>query len=31
MVAKLRQKPGGADIPVEAGDFAEVDLDGRFA
>jgi SAM-dependent methyltransferase len=30
MVAKLRQRPGGADIPVEAGDFADVDVDGRF-
>lgn len=30
MVAKLREKPGGADIPVEIGDFGDVDVDGRF-
>lgn len=30
MVAKLREKPGGPDIPVEVGDFSEVDVDGRF-
>jgi 2-polyprenyl-3-methyl-5-hydroxy-6-metoxy-1,4-benzoquinol methylase len=30
MVAKLRQKPGGADILVELGDFADVDAGGRF-
>jgi SAM-dependent methyltransferase len=31
MVAKLRAKPGGADIPVTIGDFAHVPVDGRFA
>jgi SAM-dependent methyltransferase len=31
MVAKLRQKPGGADIPVTMGDFADVAVDGRFS
>jgi SAM-dependent methyltransferase len=30
MVAKLREKPGGADIPVTIGDFANVAVDGRF-
>jgi SAM-dependent methyltransferase len=30
MVAKLRAKPGGGDIPVAVGDFADVDVDGRF-
>jgi SAM-dependent methyltransferase len=30
MVAKLRERPGGADIPVELGDFADVGVDGRF-
>ena len=30
MVAKLRERPGGAGIPVEPGDFADVDVDGRF-
>lgn len=30
MVAKLRQKVGGADIPVELGDFSDVDIGGRF-
>jgi SAM-dependent methyltransferase len=30
MVAKLRQKPGSADIPIELGDFADVDVGGRF-
>lgn len=31
MVAKLREKPGGADIPVTMGDFADVGVDGRFS
>jgi SAM-dependent methyltransferase len=31
MVAKLRAKPGGEQIPVTIGDFAEVDVDGRFS
>jgi SAM-dependent methyltransferase len=31
MVAKLRAKPGGDSIPVAIGDFADVDVDGRFA
>jgi SAM-dependent methyltransferase len=30
MVRLLRQKPGGADIPVEIGDFAETRVDGEF-
>ena len=30
MVAKLRAKPGGADIPVTMGDFAEVPVEGRY-
>jgi SAM-dependent methyltransferase len=30
MVARLRQRPGGADIPVSIGDFADVAVDGRF-
>jgi hypothetical protein len=30
MVAKLRAKPGGDEIPVAIGDFADVDVDGRF-
>jgi SAM-dependent methyltransferase len=31
MVARLREKPGGADIPVTMGDFSEVDYGGTFA
>jgi SAM-dependent methyltransferase len=31
MVAKLREKPGGADIPVAMGDFADVAVEGRFS
>ena len=31
MVAKLQAKPGGAEIPVEIGDFADVGVDGRFS
>jgi Methyltransferase domain len=30
MVAKLRAKPGGDDIPVTIGDFADVGVEGRF-
>jgi SAM-dependent methyltransferase len=30
MVAKLREKPGGKDIPVEIGDMAEVRVPGTF-
>lgn len=30
MVAKLRAKPGGDDIPVTMGDFAHVGVDGHF-
>jgi SAM-dependent methyltransferase len=30
MVGKLREKPGGADIPVTMGDFAEVPVEGRY-
>jgi len=30
MVAKLREKPGGSDIPVEIGDMAEVRVNGTF-
>jgi SAM-dependent methyltransferase len=30
MVSKLRAKPGGGVIPVEMGDFADVDVDGAF-
>lgn len=30
MVAKLRAKPGGQDIPVTIGDFADVGVDGRY-
>jgi SAM-dependent methyltransferase len=30
MVEQLRAKPGGADIPVTLGDFADVDVDGTF-
>jgi SAM-dependent methyltransferase len=30
MVAKLREKPGGAEIPVTMGDFADVGVDGPF-
>jgi SAM-dependent methyltransferase len=31
MVARLRAKPGGADIPVTMGDFADVGADGPFS
>jgi SAM-dependent methyltransferase len=30
MVAKLRAKPGGRDIAVVVGDFADVDVEGEF-
>lgn len=30
MVAKLREKPGGADLRVAIGDFADVGMDGPF-
>ena len=30
MVVKLRAKPGGAEIPVTIGDFADVTVDGTF-
>jgi SAM-dependent methyltransferase len=30
MVARLRAKPGGADLPVSIGDFAQVPVDGPF-
>lgn len=31
MVAQLRAKPGGADIPVTMGDFSEVPVEGPYA
>jgi SAM-dependent methyltransferase len=31
MVARLREKPGGAEIPVHMGDFADVAVDGLFS
>ena len=31
MVAQLRRKPGGADIPVALGDFATATVDARFS
>lgn len=30
MVAQLRRKPGGTEIPVTIGDFADVPVDGEF-
>jgi SAM-dependent methyltransferase len=30
MVAKLREKPGGAEIPVTIGDFADVSVEGTY-
>lgn len=30
MVAELRSKPGGADIPVAIGDFADMPVEGAF-
>src|SRR5438105_4798272 len=31
MVAELRAKPGGTDIPVAIGDFATTRVEGRFS
>jgi SAM-dependent methyltransferase len=31
MVARLRAKPGGADIPVTMGDFADVGVEGTYS
>jgi SAM-dependent methyltransferase len=31
MVEKLRSKPGGADIPIEMGNFANLKMGGRFS
>lgn len=31
MVTQLRQKPGGSDILIVMGDFADVEIEGRFA
>jgi SAM-dependent methyltransferase len=31
MVAQLREKPGGGDIPVEIGDYATTRVDGTFS
>ncbi|SHF59762.1 class I SAM-dependent DNA methyltransferase [Streptoalloteichus hindustanus] len=31
MVAKLREKPGGAAVPVTIGDLVDVPVDGRFS
>src|SRR5437588_3112060 len=31
MVAKLREKPGGEDIPVAIGDFSTTRIDGTFS
>ena len=31
MVARLREKPGGADIPVSVGNFADVAVEGTFS
>ena len=31
MVAQLRRKPGGADLPVEIGDFATASVDAEFS
>jgi len=30
MIAKLRAKPGGTDIPIVIGDIGDVDVEGRF-
>lgn len=30
MIAQLRDKPGGLDLPVTIGDFADVGVEGRF-
>jgi SAM-dependent methyltransferase len=31
MISRLRQKPGGTDLPVTVGDFADVEFEGKFA
>lgn len=31
MIALLRQKPGGDEVPVTVGDFADVSVDGEFS
>ena len=31
MVARLREKPGGSDVPVHIGNFADVDVEGEFS
>jgi SAM-dependent methyltransferase len=31
MVAKLRSKPGGLEIPITMGNFAELEVEGRFS
>jgi SAM-dependent methyltransferase len=31
MVARMRAKPGGADIPVAMGDFADADIEGSYS
>ena len=31
MVAQMREKPGGADIPVTIGDFEQVGVEGRYS
>ena len=31
MVAQLRNKPGGTDLPIAIGDFATTSVDGRFS
>src|SRR5262245_23776470 len=31
MLAKLRAKPGGGNLPVTTGNFAEVEIEGKFA
>jgi SAM-dependent methyltransferase len=31
MIAKLRSKPGGASLPVTIGDFADVNIEGKFS
>lgn len=31
MVAQLRRKPGGQDVPVTMGNFSDVPVDGRFS
>jgi len=31
MVVRLREKPGGAEIPIEIGDFADLNVGGTFS